>query len=254
MSFCIPPADGSSVLADLNFRRASDDDSRRVAVPQVVSDGRAAGLTFARNGFELVSFDADASCFGDAARDVVRRAYAEQNRGGSGGKKQVRDVVVLETRVHDYATEEKYVRCDRNEGPKKSGEDVAYATVWRGLDADRAVPSVAFLDPTSFAVDGASRSKDRVVQEDAATDSLGTDTSGYKWYYFPDMTHREGVIFGGDKDRSVFHTAFELPSHNDPNAYLPHTEKKTETPAQDDDTRAPPRRAVEVRTAVFFED
>uniref|UniRef100_A0A7S3JSX8 GST N-terminal domain-containing protein n=1 Tax=Aureoumbra lagunensis TaxID=44058 RepID=A0A7S3JSX8_9STRA len=234
-----------------------------------MNDGRKLNALFDKNGFELRDWPTKVKNFHDEkeVKSIYYDEIVELVKAATGASLVlVFDSTIRETsqinlnaldggsaapvqRVHSDYTEqsaprrlEQLVRKDEFFGIKSVPRsllhcDYTFVNVWRSIDQNNVIKRrpLAVLDKNSV-----DHSKDTMIYELRFPDRTGQTYSlrynkNHQWYYFPQMTAHECLIFNNFDKRSkfsgVFHTAFD-----DPN-----------TKARD-----PPRRSIEVRTVAFF--
>ena len=130
---------------------------------------------------------------------------------------------------------------EQEDGPVAPYSRVAILQTWRAISAPPQDSTLAIADPRSVA-DSDTMLMDTVLGPEEVPElffesRLCRVNPAHKWYYFPELTADEVLVFKGyDSDPSVtsdvMHTAFDVPG----------------VPAD-----AEPRRSIEIRFLAFFE-
>lgn len=254
-----------------------------VLVACAIRDARGeASLNWATVGFELVANPTACNFLSRAYYDEVA-ALVKRSLEAHGEK--VAEVVVFDHTVRSSATDStklnavdgastaapvNRVHCDytaasaprrlRQLATKKSYTGVgidpstvenvfekrryAFVNVWRSIDRDHPVVQrpLALMEHR-----GLDLAADRVLTYELCFPervgenySLSAEGAQHdRWWYYPDMTADECLVFSvydrkPDRPRFVFHTAFDLENN--------------------DDFDRPPRRSIEARTIVIFDE
>jgi len=149
---------------------------------------------------------------------------------------------------------------------KSRAKHFAFFNLWRSIDREFPVQEwpLALLDPRTGPTDLDNHDQVLIYElvfphRVGLNYSLPPHSRGHNWFFFPHMTHTEAILFSVfDSDYPkrpgfVFHSAFDLPSRRFEKSCCYHNE------AQALELLSPieaphPRKSLEVRTIVFFEN